>query len=376
MLGIGLVGILCAGCHGKEITSAKVYIQQNNWEQAIAQLEKAVAENPRNPEAQFLLGQGYARHGRFADMNRAFAASLSVSSKFEIEIKGWQRKYFAENFNAGLKAASEKDFETAQEFLLTAKLIDPAQPDTYKNLAMVYAQQGQHEEALTQYCALLEIKPDDVDAYLGIAGLHNQRREYEKSVEALQQALAKHPDLPALLVELAVAYDCLGEREKAFENYQRALQLKPDDKDLLLDLGRMHLADANYSKAVELFNKVLIIYPDHFEATYNTGVCYLKIGERLDKEANDLEEQLAKRLEVSTQEKAGQTQRPEDSRIARLHATAQANFKTAMPYLLKAVELDPGHAGAWFNLGVGYTRIGDAEKAKEAFRKSEELAGN
>jgi Flp pilus assembly protein TadD len=49
------------------------------------------------------------------------------------------------------------------------------------------------------------------------------------------------------------------------------------------------------------------------------------------------------------------------------------NFKTALPFLLKAVQLDTLHAGAYFNLGVGYARLGEVEKAREAFNRCELL---
>jgi tetratricopeptide (TPR) repeat protein len=56
-----------------------------------------------------------------------------------------------------------------------------------------------------------------------------------------------------------------------------------------------------------------------------------------------------------------------------LRLAAFRNFKSAMPFLLKAVALDTLHAGAYFNLGFAYTKLGEAEKAKEAFKRCEEL---
>lgn len=374
LCGLSLITpLFLAGCRSKELTTAKVHIQQNNWEKAIVQLERAVAADAQNFEAQFLLGQGYANQGRFAEMNSAFAASLAASSKFEAEIKQLQQKYFADHFNESLKAIRENDLEAAQASLATARLIDPSQPETYRNLALVNARLGQFDEALNFYLALLEIKPDDLQAYVGMAGLHNQRQEYHKSVEVLEQALTKHPNQPALLAELAAAYDFLGEGEKACKTYQLALRIKPDDKTLLLSFGRWYLLNGNYWQAIEQFAKVLSFHPDDFEANYNTGLSYLKIGERLNREARDSEKQAPVYLDHHTRNDSTPKPQPADLEVSRFRLTAHENFKTAVPYLQKAVELDPNHAGAWFNLGVGYTRLGDTEKAKEAFHKSEEL---
>lgn len=373
VLSLGLASMLGIGCGSKEISTAKVYRQQHDWEKAITQLENAIAEHPKNAEAYYLLGESCAHLGRFEEMSRAFATCLKLSTKFEIDINRLQQKYFSEHFNAGLSAANANDFSTAKTHFLIAQQIQPMQPETYKSLAQVYAKLGQDEEAMQQYRALLEIAPDDVDAFLGIANLHQQRREYDKSAATLTRALAQHPNHPALLAELAAIYECLGERQKAITYYQQALQLQPEDRALLLDLGRLYADDGNYSEAVKQFANVLIFYPEDFEATYHAGMCHLKIGEQLSKEAYDLEAQFSEPANPSVAAEGNEKPLSDSLRAVTLRAKAQESFKAAMPYLQKAVELDPGHAGAWFNLGVGQAWLGRTEAAKEAFRQSEAL---
>jgi Flp pilus assembly protein TadD len=191
-------------------------------------------------------------------------------------------------------------------------------------------------------------------------------------VAVLEQALAKNPRQPRILAELAFTYDCQGKSDEAFAAYRQALQIKPDDKELLLNLGRLHLAKEDYAGAVQEFAKILTFDPDNFEATYQAGLCYLKLGERLQRQWRSAEErapapaaaaaaELRKHLPADSSQNAG------------LRLAAVRNFKAAMPFLLKAVALDTLHAGAYFNLGFAYTKLGEAEKAKEAFKKCEEL---
>ena len=65
--------------------------------------------------------------------------------------------------------------------------------------------------------------------------------------------------------------------------------------------------------------------------------------------------------------------KPNTVRIDSLKQASNAQFKAAMPFLQKAVEVKPEQGSAWHNLGVGYMRTGDADKAKEAFAKAEAL---
>lgn len=366
-----LATIIFSGCQTKELTTAKVHIQQNDWSKAVVQLEKAVAENPQNAEAQFLLGRGYALQGRFAEMNRAFEASLKASPQFAAEIKSWQAQYFSEQFNRGVQAAGAKEWAAAGEAFLAALQIEPAHPEAYRHLAYVHDKLGEPKKALQLYRTLIEIKPDDWEAYFAMAGIYNQRQEYDESVAVLEQALAKGPRQPRILAELAFIYDCQGKSDEAFAAYRQALQIKPDDKTLLLNLGRLYLAKEDYAGAVQEFSKILTFDPDDFEATYLAGLCYLKIGERLQKQWHEAEEHAAA---ASISAAAPPRPSPGDSsQSTGLRLTAFRNFKAAMPFLLKAVAIDTLHAGAYFNLGFAYTKLGEAEKAKEAFKKCEEL---
>ncbi len=363
--------IIFLGCQTKELTTAKVHIQQNEWDKAVVRLEKAVTENPRNAEAQFLLGRGYALQGRFAEMNRAFEASLKTSPQFALEIKNWQAQHFSGQFNRGVKAAGDKDWAAAREAFVAALQIDPVHPEAYRHLAYVHSQLDEPEKALQLYRTLIEIKPDDWEAYFAMADIHHQRQEYDKGAAVLEQALAKAPRQPRILAALAFIYDCQGKSDKAFATYRQALQIKPDDKELLLNLGRLYLAKEDYTGAVQEFAKILTFEPDNFEATYHVGLSYLKLGERLQKQWRTAEEQApAAPIDAAASRRQSQA---DSSQSAGLHLAAFRNFKAAMPFLLKAVALDTLHAGAYFNLGFAYTKLGEAEKARDAFKRCEEL---
>ena len=78
-----LLGMLVLfGCQSKELTSAKVYIQQDDWEKAEEQLKLAVELYPNDAEAHRWLGEAYARNNDFVKMNEEFEASLAIAPKF------------------------------------------------------------------------------------------------------------------------------------------------------------------------------------------------------------------------------------------------------------------------------------------------------
>jgi adenylate cyclase len=154
----------------------------------------------------------------------------------------------------------------------------------------------------------------------------------------------------------------MGKGDEAMKTYEEALQMSPGNKDLLFNLGRLYFMHDDYANAVKQFTEVWKSNPEDFEVNYQVGASYLKIGERLDKKAREIEEEM---LSAKTAPKAKKD--ANSARIDSLRQVAGENFKTALPYLLRAVILKPEQASAWNNLGVGYMRNGQTENSKQAF---------
>ena len=346
--------VLFFACQTKEVTSAKVYIQQDNWEKAIEQLEMAVKLYPNDEEAHYLLGEGYGNQGEWVKMNEMFDKSLAISPKFEQQIKSVREKYWVNTFNSGVNRINSNDTEGALKQFMTCTIIDPKREEAYKNLAYVYTRMDSLEQARKTYKRFLEIDPTDIDIIHALANINFQLKNYEEVVELESKVLEiKHGDVDAI-ANLALAYDFLGEREKAMATYEQAIKNSPDDKDLIFNLARLHYVNSEYDKAVELFQKVISLDPEDFDSNLNVGNAYLSMAEEYRKE-------LVKREENGEQ-------------LTQEEIDALKNyFKQSIPFLEKAAEKRPDEPNIWNNLGVAHIQAGNAERGKECFDKAEEL---
>jgi tetratricopeptide (TPR) repeat protein len=353
-----------AGAQSVEMNSAKLYKKQGEFDKAIEWFEKAVAKKPENAEAHYMLGDLYGMKGRIAEMVREFDASVSYSKKYEKDIKISRDKYFRESFKVGVDAANAGDYMKALEAFNNALVIEPKQVDTYKNLVYVYSRLDSIPGMVQVYEELLKVNPNDHETYLALAGIHNRQQEYDKTIERLRKAVEVAPDSakPRIIGEIGITYDLMGKGDEAMKTYEQALQMSPGNKDLLFNLGRLYFMRDDYANAVKQFTEVWKSSPEDFEVNYQVGASYLKIGERLDKKAREIEEEMLSAKTAPKAKKDAQT-----ARIDSLRQEAGENFKAALPYLLRAVILKPDQASAWNNLGVGYMRNGQTENSKEAF---------
>ena len=69
-------------CSSTELTSAKLYIQQKNYDKALEALLKDVQKNPDSDEGYYLLGYVYGEKDQYSEMMDAFNKSLSLYWSF------------------------------------------------------------------------------------------------------------------------------------------------------------------------------------------------------------------------------------------------------------------------------------------------------
>ncbi len=351
------LAIVFLACQTKEVTSAKVYIQQDNWDKAIEQLELAVSMYPNDAEAHFMLGQGMAEKQNWERMNEMFDKSLAIAPTFEAQIKNTVDKNYVNQLNAGVSKTKAGEYEAAIENYKTANIISPDRVEGYVNLAATYANIDSFGLAVQFFQKALDIQPDDKSIVTNLALMYFNLQDWDGVIELLTGALESDPSDADFIANLAIAYQNKGEHDKAMELYEKVIVENPDMLDLKFNLAQLYSNKGDYEKAIDLYDDVIANNPDDFDANSQVGQAYLIMAGNVASELND-------RIE------AGEEIADEEREKVR-----EMNRK-AIPYLLKSVEVNPDVWQIWENLGIGYLRIDEREKAEEAMKKSEELQGN
>jgi tetratricopeptide (TPR) repeat protein len=367
MLSMIFVGYQCGST---EITSAKLYIQQKNWDKAIEVLQKDISKNPQSDEGYYLLGYVYGEQGNFESLVENYDKSLAISQNFVKDISASRKYFWAQAFNRGVslykKGVESTDKDSSKVYydksiadFKSALKIEPDSGDTYKNLAFVYLSKGDNNAAIEPLQKLIE-REKALDGYkflgeiyyvngtnLNTSGKTEEAKvEFNKSIEVLEEGLKNYPDNPEMLITLSTAYIGADRGSEAIDKYKKLAEAKPDEKNIRYNYGVLLLGAENFAEAETQFLKAIEIDPNYDNAIYNLGVTYLKWGTYLNKKADD-------EGKVSDEYKA--------------------KYQAALPYLEKAVQMKDANSQTWELLGRVYSVLGMQDDATNAFKKADEM---
>jgi tetratricopeptide (TPR) repeat protein len=380
-----LLGIvfLFTGCQQTAVTSAKVYLQQNNWDKAIEQCRLAIEQVPNDADAYFVLGQAYGEKGSYREMNQAFNKSLESAPKYGQQIQEYKNKYYAQLFNGGVGMIKQNKYDEAAENYRICVEIFPKKTDSYKNLGYIYAQQKNDSAAIDIYSKAIQADSADMEVRSSLGVLYYRNKQYDKAIAALQPVILKSkPDSKSYMDALyytAYSYDLLHQTDKAIDTYLNALSAAPGNKDLLFNLGRLQIIKENYGKAAELFGEVLKTEPNDFDANFNTGIClfqmkkydesvpYLKKSVEIKPENTSAWANLVVALDQSSNKNT------DSFLLIGIGLMQLEKTKDAIIWLKKVVQAQPDNLKAWEKMLEACTQTNDTKGAKEAQKKIDAL---
>lgn len=364
-------------CSSSELTSAKLYIQQKNYQKALEQLKIETSKNPKSDEGFYLLGAVQGELEEYDDMVKSFNQSLSISNKYRSNIKDSRIYFWANLFNRGVnfyqRATQEQDenlaienFEKSIYAFQYAALIEPDSSESYQNLAFVYLNMNKIDDAIAPLQKIVDLKKD-IDGYRFLGEIYYtkgmlEREKYEtdgsvadsvkaqefflKAIKILEEGRVFHPNDSQILNVLSNSYVAANKLDTAIEAFKAGVEQEPDNKYYHYNYGVLLLSIEDYKEASNQFLAALTIDPEYQNALYNLGVTYVRWGTALIKSAEE-------RGEMS--------------------AEGKSKYESAIPYLENVVVLNPNDVTVWELLGRVYTILGMLDKATEAYNKVDQL---
>lgn len=362
------IGFSAFQCSSTELTSAKLYIQQDNLDKALESLRQEVQKNPKSDEGFYLLGFVLGEKDDINGMLENFDKSTAISNKFAANIEESKKYHWADGFNKGVmtfnKASKVGDtdsatviFEQAIEKFNNAILCQPDSSDTYLNLAYAYINMGDRDAAIDPLKKVVELTKSE-DSYVQLSDLYIQKaltakqagnKEegialFNQSVTVLEEARKLYPNNGDILLLLSNAYIGADKLDVAKDAFKEGVEKEPENKFYRYNYGSLLLNANELEPASVQLQKALEIDPDYENAIYNLAVTYVKWGAKMreDMEKNEVESDEYKK-----------------------------KFELALPLLEKYLTIKEDEGAIWDLLGKVYANLGMPEKSKNAFEKAD-----
>ena len=242
--------------------------RQGKWDESTANLEKAVALNPKDVWAVQNLAFNYQMLRDFDKANRTIDRALAVDPTAPGALELKSKLAILENGDFGV---AEKAFAAVKSVPLTGDL----RLKIIGSRCEVFLLERKYQEGLQE----AESLPDEQVAvlpgglwgkyyYIGFArkALHDEagaRAAFEKSKGAAEEQAKRNPDSEDAHIQLAKVLAQLGEKEAAVAEAQRATELRPESKDafggpdITVGVAEVYAILGDNDRAIEVLDGLL-----------------------------------------------------------------------------------------------------------------------
>ncbi len=181
----------------------------------LRELQQAVAAEPKNPQARYMLGLKYEIEGRPQLALKEYAEALKLKPDYpEVLLRSGEVKFMQGDAAAGIREVER------------ALRLNPRAPQAREALAFMHGrqglthiEQGRPQEALASLETALKYNPRDDGLLNNLGVVLSQLGRPAEAREAFEAAARANPNNPQAQFNLGVAYLLEGNKEGALQQY-------------------------------------------------------------------------------------------------------------------------------------------------------------
>jgi tetratricopeptide (TPR) repeat protein len=345
-------------------------------EAAVKMAKAAVEVAPAMTNAWVALGQAFKAAGNFEQSEAAYNQAIRLDGLNELAHLGLgelkiatgrpteavidfelaiRRKpaLVAAHLGLGNAFAVTGRFEEALQHYQNALDFRPCLPEAEFAAGFVLARMGRVKEAETRYRRALVRRPDFAAAWMNLGSLLREQGREVYAEAALLRAVELRPDLVAGWINLAMLERERHRPAEAEGHLRKALALNPDQVETCIAWCQFRAAERDIAGAWGWLRGALARDPDQPEAANMHGILLHTEGR--------LEEAL---VAFRKAESLGHHAAPSNRGNTLLDL---GRMEEALEAHQSAVDLEPTHPGAQYNLALTQLRLGHWEKGWPAY---------
>ena len=191
------------------------YYMENNIEEMIVFLRKALEVKPNYPEALNNLGTAVKEQGKLQEAIDCYRKALAI-----------QPRYLEALNNLGTTLKEQGEFQEAIDCHRKALAIQPHYPEALNNLGTALKEEGELEEAIDCYRKALAIEPNRPEALNNLGVALSEQGKLQESIPIYRKVISLNEDYPMPHFNLSMCLLSFGDYENGWEEYEWRLREK------------------------------------------------------------------------------------------------------------------------------------------------------
>ena len=218
---------------GEHLDRGNDYLDQGQFDQAIAEFQAAIQLDPSDARAHYNLGLAYQKQGKLDEAAAAYLEALQT---------------------------------------------DPDIGDAHNNLGLVYDTQGKPDQAIAEYQEAIRINPDDDAAHYNLALSYYHQGQLEQAIAQYQETVRLNPDHADAHYNLGRAYYEQGQLDEAIVAWKESIRIEPGDSMAHNNLGRAYFDQGRLEEAIAELREAISLDVENPLPHVNLGLIYQEQG--------------------------------------------------------------------------------------------------
>ena len=375
----------------------RIHLENGRYAQAVEPLDNARKLKPDDTDTISSLGIALSKSGKSADaityLTRITALKRYVKEDFYYlgeayaNDQQWLKAAQAFKDGADLRGIDPNGYFYWATMLFNADKLDDAldgyaktrsvdlsasHSETFRYLAEIYRVRGMPDKALGHYQQLLQRQPNDIEALFQAGYISFKLNQLDQAENYFRKLIAvdpKHAGGAANLAALQARYNEIhtGRNEKTPGiTLREVVQANPDSVEAHVNLGAQLITEGVYPEALAVLERAATLRPNSAAVQYDLGLAQLK-----NKKYEEAVTSNKKALEL-------RTDWPDAYNNLGLAYAGLGRWQEAVTAYREAVRLvtNSSYAGALYNLGIAYLRLGQKPAAHDVVEKLKPLNWN
>jgi tetratricopeptide (TPR) repeat protein len=255
-------------------------------EEAFSIYHQVLGKEPRNAEANYLLGTLVYQTGDVSMAQKLIGNAIRIDPS---------KPEYHNNLGLVLQAVGNNQ-KAAHSFRRAIKL-NSEFSDAINNLGIILKNEGDADQAEKMFRDALRLQPNFIESWNNLGGVLEEKGSTNEAIECYKISIKISPEIALTHYNLGIAYKKAGQSDAALASYNCAVLLDPNLSQVHQNVGVIFQELGRFDEAIACFRKALDINPESIEALYS-----LSLSRKFDAYTDDVQmmENIFLKSETST----------------------------------------------------------------------------